>query len=83
MSQEHSCGDCGSQQNVLFIHQRCHPNEPIQASINKTENVIRIECALCERLVAAYKIDIGGRVYENQTGSGANNEKIKRTIQNN
>lgn len=44
------CGD------ELYINQICHPHAPTQTKYSKKDGVLTVECAECDKPIAAFKI---------------------------
>lgn len=36
---------------TIYFHGACHPHAPVQVSYARGSSVLRVECAICDRLI--------------------------------
>jgi hypothetical protein len=49
------CEECGAQ-GTLYLHARCHQDEPTWTILHQEKGELEIQCSVCEKTVARFKI---------------------------
>jgi len=50
------CSSCGEGSEKLYMHSRCHIEEPTWAILDEEKNELEIICAKCRQSITTFKI---------------------------
>jgi|GEM_PF-6983308 hypothetical protein len=53
-----SCADCGSTDDWLYMHSRCHPRDATWARYDQKIHRLEILCSVCNRRIMAFRAEV-------------------------
>ncbi len=52
----HDCGkECGDDEK-LYLHSQCHPQDPTWAILDRGKDELEIVCAVCRKIICKFKV---------------------------